>query len=228
MSNEEHPKRKPLMTWLELLVVLTIVGMLIALLLPAQHSSCPSRSPQWQCASRMKQLCLALHTYHDAHQSLPPAYTVDAEGKPLHSWRVLVLPYLEADDLYRQIRLDEPWDSEYNRQFHDQMPGVFACPAASLKKDETTCQLVTGPETYFPGAECRTWDDMEGNKADILLLVEVKSPCCWMAPGDMSTERLGTVGVTSNQKVTLTVITKAVPTLSWPTARSNLSSTAMC
>jgi type II secretory pathway pseudopilin PulG len=191
MSNEEKPKRKPFMTWTEILVVFTIIGMLAALLIPAQqHSSCPSRSRLGPCANNLKHLAVALHTYHDANQSFPPAYTVDAEGKPLHSWRVLVLPYLEAVELYQSIRLDEPWDSEYNQQFHVQMPGGFACPAASLKKGETTYKALTGPGTYFPGPACRARDEMDGKKKDILLLLETATAICWMAPVDVSVETM--------------------------------------
>jgi len=72
-----------------------------------------------QCSSHLKGLTLAFHTYHDVYKSFPPAYTVDENGKPLHSWRVLILPFMEGQALYEKIRLDEPWDSEYNRQFHD-------------------------------------------------------------------------------------------------------------
>jgi len=74
-----------------------------------------------QCSSYSKGILLAFHNYSDTHGALPPLYTVDDEGKPLHSWRVLILPFLEQQDLYNQIRLDEPWDSEYNKQFHDRM-----------------------------------------------------------------------------------------------------------
>ena len=72
-----------------------------------------------QCCSHMKGLTLAFHNYHDVYGSFPPAYTVDKNGKPLHSWRVLILPFMEGQALYEKIRLDEPWDSEHNRQFHD-------------------------------------------------------------------------------------------------------------
>ena len=66
------------------------------------------------CTNNIKQILLALHDYHDTCDALPPLYTVDEEGNPLHSWRVLILPFIGQQALYQQINLDEPWDSEHN------------------------------------------------------------------------------------------------------------------
>ena len=78
-----------------------------------------------RCVNNMKQIGIALQNYHAHHGSFPPAYTVDAEGNPLHSWRTLILPYFAPDalepkwkDIYAQIRFDEPWNSEHNIQFN--------------------------------------------------------------------------------------------------------------
>lgn len=60
------------------------------------------------CKDNLHQIGIALHNYHEQHGSFPPAYTTDQNGKPLHSWRVLLLPYLDRPNLYQQIRLDEP------------------------------------------------------------------------------------------------------------------------
>ena len=86
-----------------------------------------------QCSSYSKGILLAFHNYSDTHGALPPLYTVDDEGKPLHSWRVLILPFLDQQDLYNQIRLDEPWDSEYNKQFHDRMFYYYQCHSSPQK-----------------------------------------------------------------------------------------------
>src|SRR5258708_3361414 len=77
----------------ELLAVLSIIGLLIGLLLPAPRSARPA-ARRAQCNNNLKQIALALQNYEQAHKALPPAYTVDAEGRPLHSWRTLILPYL--------------------------------------------------------------------------------------------------------------------------------------
>ena len=186
MSNEEKPKRKPFITCGELIITVVIIVVLIVFVIPFFENRRKEFSQQRHCEIKMGQLYQALHCYHDEHQSFPPAYTVDAEGKPLHSWRVLVLPYLKAEKLYQDIRLDEPWDSEFNQQFHDQMPNAFACPVASLKIGETNYMAMTGPATFFPGSECRAWDDPALDLETNILLVETATGTCWMAPVDIS------------------------------------------
>ena len=82
------------------------------------------------CCNQIQRIVLAMLLYEQEHGTLPPTFTVDAEGKPLHSWRVLLLPYLGEKELYDNIRLDEPWDSEHNRQYHQKSLTVYRCPSA--------------------------------------------------------------------------------------------------
>jgi hypothetical protein len=67
-----------------------------------------------QLNNQMKQLGLALHNYAAANGHLPPAVSRGPDGKPLLSWRVAILPYLEEEQLYKQFHQDEPWDSPHN------------------------------------------------------------------------------------------------------------------
>ncbi len=87
------------------------------------------------------------------HGTLPPACTTDETGQPLHSWRVLLLPYLGERKLYDQLRLDEPWDSSFNRQFHDQTPQVYRCPSTTLAADQTSYSVVVGDDAPFGAGE---------------------------------------------------------------------------
>ena len=105
--------------------------------------------PEIQCSAHVKQIGLALHNYHDKHNAFPPLYTVDEEGNQLHSWRVLILPYVkdnEYSDVYKKIRLDEPWDSDWNRLFHDSVPLYrdfsFRCPAATSNRGDTNYYMI--------------------------------------------------------------------------------------
>ena len=88
--------------------------------------------------NHMRQILLALHNYHDAHGQFP-ADSRDKDGKPLLSWRVHILPYVEEDNLYRQFKLNEPWDSEHNKKLIDRMPKLLRSPRqADSLKDRTT------------------------------------------------------------------------------------------
>ena len=75
--------------------------------------------------NNLKQIALAFHSYHDATNGLPGNIT-DKDGKPLLSWRVAILPYVEESELYRQFKLEEPWDSANNKKLIEKMPGLYA------------------------------------------------------------------------------------------------------
>ena len=159
-----------------------------------------------QCVSTPKQLSLALRNYHDWHEfhhslgTFPPAYSTDEEGKPLHSWRVLILPYIEGKQLYNEIRLDEPWDSPHNSQFHDKMPRIFYCPsrpAEEQTKGLTPYQMVIGPDTISNGPNSTKLSDITRNKGDTLLVVEASVSVPWMKPVDLPQSAL-TNGVVSS------------------------------
>lgn len=140
------------------------------------------------CTNNMKRITLAMLLYDAENGTLPPSFSVDAEGKPLHSWRVLLLPYLNdenAEKLHSEIRLDEPWDSEYNRQFHDRVPEFYRCPShRSLRPSDTIYTVIVGERTPFGS-------DGLGRKASdfspvTMLLAEVSEAFHWMDPsGDI-------------------------------------------
>ncbi|MBC8288680.1 MAG: DUF1559 domain-containing protein, partial [Planctomycetes bacterium] len=77
----------------ETLVTLAILAILTALFLPATRTP-REASRRSQCKNNLKQIGIALHNYHEDHGAFPPAYTMDANGQPLHSWRTLILLYL--------------------------------------------------------------------------------------------------------------------------------------
>jgi hypothetical protein len=89
-------------------------------------------------ANNLKQLALAMHNYESTYQSFPPAAVCDKTGKPLLSWRVLILPYIEQDALFKQFKLDEPWDSDHNKKLLDKMPKVFSANDPPKPGETTT------------------------------------------------------------------------------------------
>ena len=101
---------------------------LIAIMLPSVGSRpAPKRG---RCANNLKAIGVAMHDYHDVYGCCPPAYTTDKNGRPMHSWRVLLLPFLGREDLYEKYDLNEPWDSPKNIDVFRHMPDVFSCPAS--------------------------------------------------------------------------------------------------
>jgi len=123
-----------------------------ALLLPAVQAA-REAARRSQCANNLKQIGLALLNYENAHKSFPPAYSVDKNGKPLLSWRVLILPYLEQNPLYQQFHLDEPWDSEHNKKLIDVTVMCYRCPSGLPLPGKTTYLTVRGKDTIFPAGE---------------------------------------------------------------------------
>jgi type II secretory pathway pseudopilin PulG len=173
------------LTLVELLVVLAIIAILVALLLPATRSA---REPvrRAQCQHNLKQIGLALHNYHDTYGEFPPACTVDAEGQPLHSWRTLLLPFLEHEPLYREIDLSRPWDDPVNARLHERVVPVFRCPSASHAPELTTyLAMVTDGSVLQPGKSCSLQEIPDGTSGTLLVLdAPAARAVHWMSPVD--------------------------------------------
>lgn len=94
-------------------------------------SDCQARSLQTS-KQHLKQIGLALHNFHSAHRSFPPATIMGPDRKPWHSWRVFLLPYLGQKELYNRYKFDEPWNGPNNKMLIAEMPDVFHDPPSSL------------------------------------------------------------------------------------------------
>lgn len=103
-------------------------------------------SQRTRSLNNLKQILLAIHQYNDVHGYLP-ADIRDKDGKPLLSWRVLLLPYLEQDRLFKQFKLDEPWDSEHNLKLLAKMPAVYRVGFEAKDSGHTYYQAFAGPGT---------------------------------------------------------------------------------
>jgi RNA polymerase sigma factor (sigma-70 family) len=97
----------------------------------------------------LKTLALAVLNYNDACGYLPPPAITDKNGKPLLSWRVAILPFIEQEALYKQFKLDEPWDSPHNKKLLARMPKVFGPVVKNHPRYSTFYQYVVGPEAVF-------------------------------------------------------------------------------
>jgi hypothetical protein len=163
------------------------------------------------CCNNMQRITLAMLLYHAEHGTLPPAYSVDASGKPLHSWRVLLLPYLgdaELAKLYGQIRLDEPWDSEHNRQFHEHCPNLYRCPTCEsrMQPGDTAYCVILGDKTPFgAGGIGKSLSGFGPESGGMILVAETRGPGHWMNPNfDLTFDeaKTGINGVAQSGSVT--------------------------
>ena len=137
--------------------------------------------------NNLKQIGVAMHNYHDAHRTFPPAYQADASGRPLLSWRVLILPYLGQDALYREFHLDEPWDSDHNKKLIERIPAVYQSPGTAAGSGKTNYLTVRGPNTVFPGKDCVGFSDITDGAANTVLVVEASNQkaVVWTKPDDL-------------------------------------------
>jgi prepilin-type processing-associated H-X9-DG protein len=137
---------------------------------------------------QMKRIMLAMYGHLDQNKKLPAA-VIAQDGKPLLSWRVGVLPYLEdpqAKELYAQFHLDEPWDSEHNKTLIDKMPEVYRSPASKLKNGRTVYLTPRGDGTAFPGKRGVGLRDIRDGTSKTIALVEVEDAQAvpWTKPDD--------------------------------------------
>jgi serine/threonine protein kinase len=150
--------------------------------------------PSGTSHSNLKQLGIAIHNYYASFGGLPAAYSVDLHGKPLLSWRVHVLPFVDQRALYEEFDLDEPWDSPHNRRLVAKMPNVFRSPESNVSLGKTTYLAVRGEEMVFVEPRerrvrcptgCRFRDITDGT-SNTLMVVEVSGEAAveWTRPAD--------------------------------------------
>ena len=137
-------------------------------------------------ASHMRQCALAMHNYEFTYGHLPPAAAKDAQGHPLYSWRVLILPFIEQDDLYKQFHLDEPWDSRHNLTLLNKMPKTYDRPFGGRDgPGMTRLQVPVGPGSVFE-RDGLDLDQIPNGTERTILIVESDTPVPWTMPADFT------------------------------------------
>jgi RNA polymerase sigma factor (sigma-70 family) len=138
-------------------------------------------------SNNLRGLVLAMQTYSDANGRLPTAAIFDKDGKPLLSWRVMILPYIEQNALYKEFHLDEAWDSDHNKKLLGKMPPLFAGgDEQALKNHETYYQGFVGKGAAFDGTKgLQVPKDIPDGTSNTILLVEAKKAVPWTKPEDI-------------------------------------------
>jgi hypothetical protein len=138
-------------------------------------------------ANNLKQIGLAIHNFHDANGRLPMDI-LDKNGKPLLSWRVEILPYIEQQNLYQQFKLNEPWDSEHNKPFSQAMVKVFMSPNATPpEKPEwgmTSYRGISGPDAAFEKGKKLKLTDFTDGTSNTIMVIETEEWVPWAKPVD--------------------------------------------
>jgi len=111
----------------------------------AESGVCLTRS-----VNNLRSISLALFQFDTKFKHFPPAAVYGPDGKPWHSWRVLILPYLERADLYSKYRWDEPWDGPNNSKLLEEMPSCYSDPIYGENSEfYTHYSAITGPGMAF-------------------------------------------------------------------------------
>jgi type II secretory pathway pseudopilin PulG len=156
------------------IIVLLCPGILIALLLPAVQAARTS-ARQAQASNNLKMLGLALHNYHDAYGSLPPAAVTDADGKPLYSGRVLLLPYFEQAAIYDQWDKSAAWDSPTNFALSQVVIPMFIDPSSTGgKTPRTDYVFITGAGTMFDPTKKAMFQNITDGTSNTIMMVEAQ------------------------------------------------------
>lgn len=167
------------------LVILGILAVVASFLLPVTRQA-GTAARRTQCRNNLKQIMLAMYNYSDVYGGFPPAYTVDEQGQPLHSWRTLLLPYIDQVALYDSIDLSKPWDDPVNVVFASEIPPVYQCPSAVIADGHTTYVAMVGKDLFLDPIDSRMISEINDGTTNTLAVIDVQvaDSVLWMAPDD--------------------------------------------
>jgi prepilin-type processing-associated H-X9-DG protein len=199
MSATPQPEQTPEIeaahpNWIRRCVMIFAIAgiglLLLGLIFPAVRHS-PEAGRRAQCRNNLKQIGLALLNYHDTYGAFPPAFTVDAEGKPLHSWRTLILPFLDHTPEYNSLNLSRPWHAPVNSHLFEMVIPVYQCPTTQLRPtplphQHTTYLACAAPNGLFDQSESRSLSEVTDGTSQTLMVIEVPGDRSvpWWAPQD--------------------------------------------
>jgi len=179
-----------------ILAIMVPVAILVWLIMP-RHARVREAVPKIVSSNNLAQIGRAMHTYDEALERLPARAICDKDGKPLLSWRVSILPFIEYAHLYAQFKLDEPWDSPHNFALIEKMPKIYYHPKSTVNQTKglTHYKVLAGKNTLFDqpvlvnNEWLNRWSLVKLQKAprgtsDLILCLEAGDPVIWTKPED--------------------------------------------
>jgi Protein of unknown function (DUF1559) len=137
-------------------------------------------------------MAVAIHSYQETHGTLPPHAVYGKDGQPLLSWRVLILPFIEQEKLYKKFRLDESWDSPHNIALLSEMPRIYGRydDRTTAEPHTTFYQVFVGRGVAFEGVKgMKLAEDFPDGTSNTILIVEAGEAVPWTKPEDLPYER---------------------------------------
>jgi hypothetical protein len=195
-SLADHPARKRPRTtrWLIGLVAVVAVGLGVAAWIDRVVARARRDALSVGCEENVKQILQALHQYHTTWGSYPPASVAGPDGRPWHSWRVLILPHLDKKSLYERYNFQQPWNGPDNLDLVRERVPAFSCPnhPEAAAKGYTCYAVVTGTGTLFPAPSVPARpSSIRDDPARTLLLAETANAAIpWTEPRDLEIDRM--------------------------------------
>jgi hypothetical protein len=192
-------KTKSKKSWKSIAIEIAAVSViLITLAVSLMPEVARVREPsRMQSSNNLKQIGAAMQNFDSVFGRLPPRAMCNKEGKPVLSWRVAILPYMEEEKIYNQFNLNEPWDSPTNKPLIEKMPRMYLNPKKpeQQQKGLTYCKVFAGKNTAFdePVLKDNLWlnrwsfgelERMPRRAEGVLICAEVGEPVIWSKPED--------------------------------------------
>ena len=175
-----------------------VLPVMVGLMLPAVQAA-REAARRSVCSNNLRSAAFGM-LLHESERGILPAAITAADGTPLLSWRVAILPFVDEQALYDEFHLDEPWDSPHNRTLIPRMPQCYACPSTPLDEGQTRYLLLDGPGAAFARRNLRPGDDaappvvgvrladLEDDADETIMIVEapVDRAVAWTKPEEFS------------------------------------------
>jgi hypothetical protein len=159
-----------------------VIGIAIfaILMIPAMRSAGES-ARRMALSSSLKNIVLGMHNYNEEFGTFPPAYVADENGKPMHSWRVLMVKSFEEPGPWQDYDLSQPWDSPKNLAIAAHVPGVFQNPY-DRDSGKTCFVMVAGQGGAFEGTTAIPWGP---GLPEVVVVENSREQYVWTEPVDV-------------------------------------------